>query len=606
MSPKRPFQSIRLRITLGTVLFTLLLSTAFGVASFMLFQNFAQASVLRAAEFSLQTVAQSVQQDLIELNSISNQQALNSSTLSALSQETSDRRKMVQVYDNASALVMRSRSYTYLQRLIITNCADRIVQVNAASSAAYYQPITQYNIERFPYIDATEDSIWQHIITDPFAPASSPASFLAVRPIYQPRTDICVGTVYVTASTRLLTNQLNSFGATPGAYIYFTTSAGSWRIEGESFVEETPQIFSVRSKNGIARSPDTVMETIRMADGGRYFRVSCPIEPFGITLSYIVPNSEIFAGQSALWAMILCLILLVLLVGAGLFVYLNRMIVQPVSKLRTRIQCIAQGDFSKDEEIEWNNELGDVGRGVNQLSTDVNSLMAKRVADEKERQHLEYKMLQNQVNPHFIYNTLNSIKWMATIQGASGIAEMTTAFSRLLKSVSKGNRPLHTLREEFALLNDYCTIQQYRYGGAITIEIADISDEALCNCLIPSFSLQPLAENAIFHGIEPKGGVGSIWLRIHQEENGDVCISMQDDGVGMEAATIEQVFCGEPRDETAHYSQIGLRNVHRRIQFAFGEEYGLAIESELGAYTRINLRIPYTHAKNPQKGEEQE
>lgn len=103
---------------------------------------------------------------------------------------------------------------------------------------------------------------------------------------------------------------------------------------------------------------------------------------------------------------------------------------------------------------------------------------------------------------------------MATIQGAPGIAEMTTSFARLLKSVSKGNRPLITLREEFALLNDYCTIQQYRYGGAITIEIAEISDERLCECLIPSFSLQPLAENAIFHGNRAEGRRGQ-YLAAH-------------------------------------------------------------------------------------------
>ena len=91
--------------------------------------------------------------------------------------------------------------------------------------------------------------------------------------------------------------------------------------------------------------------------------------------------------------------------------------------------------------------------------------MERRLEDEKQKQDLEYKMLQSQINPHFLYNTLNSIKWMATIQGANGISEMTTSLSRLLKSISKGTSLLIDIREELSLLENYFTIQSYRYGG---------------------------------------------------------------------------------------------------------------------------------------------
>ena len=99
--------------------------------------------------------------------------------------------------------------------------------------------------------------------------------------------------------------------------------------------------------------------------------------------------------------------------------------------------------------MEWDHELGDIGRGINDLSENVSELMEKRLEDEKQKQDLEYKMLQSQINPHFLYNTLNSIKWMATIQGATGISEMTTSLSRLLKSISKGTSLLIDIREEF-------------------------------------------------------------------------------------------------------------------------------------------------------------
>ena len=204
-------------------------------------------------------------------------------------------------------------------------------------------------------------------------------------------------------------------------------------------------------------------------------------------------------------------------------------------------------------------------------------------------------MLQNQINPHFIYNTLNSIKWMATIQHAPGIAEMVTALSRLLKSVSKSNERLVPLYEEFALLNDYFTIQQYRYGGTITLDVSYIEDEKLNQtCLIPRFTLQPLVENAIFHGIEPKGSAGEVTLRVERDTaNGDVLIRLTDDGIGMTAEQAAKALQEPgPEEAAAKYRHVGMWNVHKRLQYSFGEAYGLSIESEPGVGTTVMVRLP--------------
>ena len=99
---------------------------------------------------------------------------------------------------------------------------------------------------------------------------------------------------------------------------------------------------------------------------------------------------------------------------------------------------IEAGDFSRDSSTEWEHELGDIGKTINDLSENVLSLMNQRIDDERQKKDYEYRMLQSQINPHFLYNTLNSIKWMATVQNAPGIAEMTTSLSRLLKDISKG------------------------------------------------------------------------------------------------------------------------------------------------------------------------
>ena len=166
--------------------------------------------------------------------------------------------------------------------------------------------------------------------------------------------------------------------------------------------------------------------------------------------------------------------------------WLEWAITRPVEALQKRIEAVGGGDFTADPAVEWPNELGDIGRGINKLAADVDGLMNRRVEDERKKQELEYRMLQSEVNPHFIYNTLNSIRWMATIQHAPGIAEMVTAFARLTKSISKETQKLVPLQEELALLNDYFTIQQYRYGGDLEIEVSRIEDERLCrDCMIP-------------------------------------------------------------------------------------------------------------------------
>ena len=277
------------------------------------------------------------------------------------------------------------------------------------------------------------------------------------------------------------------------------------------------------------------------------------------------------------------------------YTLLRRMIAHPISALQSRIEKISGGDFSADPDIEWDNELGDIGRGINSMSAGVTALMEHRLEDEKQKQDLEYRMLQNQINPHFIYNTLNSIKWMATIQHAPGIAEMVMALSRLLKSISKSNERLVPLYEEFALLNDYFTIQQYRYGGTITLDVSYIEDESLNHsCLIPRFTLQPLVENAIFHGIEPKGSAGEVTLRVERDTaNGDVLIHLTDDGVGMTPEQAAKALQEPgPEEAAAKYRHVGMWNVHKRLQYSFGEAYGLSIESEPDIGTTVTIRLP--------------
>jgi two-component system sensor histidine kinase YesM len=289
-----------------------------------------------------------------------------------------------------------------------------------------------------------------------------------------------------------------------------------------------------------------------------------------------------------IWVIIIVILLLIALLSVFI---LHHSIGKPIRKIRLRLNAVSRGDFKPDYSIEWDNEFGDIGRGINNLSTDLEKLIETRIDDEKEKKDLEYKVLQNQINPHFLYNTLNSIKWMAAVQGADGIADMTTSLSRLLRSISKGTKLLIPLSEELSLVKDYFNIQNYRYGGTIKFDI-ECGDERLLDALIIKFTLQPIVENAIFHGLEPKGNVGSIRVIIEKISENDLQIIVWDNGVGISKEKIDLILSDDTIAPSEFFKDIGISNVHKRLQYEFGAEYGISIESVLNEYTKMIITIP--------------
>ena len=252
---------------------------------------------------------------------------------------------------------------------------------------------------------------------------------------------------------------------------------------------------------------------------------------------------------------------------------------------------IAAGNFYEDPSIEGEDELGTLGHGINEMAVNIRNLLNQVVKDEQEKRRLELEVLQNQVNPHFLYNTLNSLKLMATIQKADGIKEMVSALGRLLMNISKNTSEKISLEEELSLLDDYVHIQNIRYKGKIKLEY-HIENQADLNSKIIKFTLQPIVENAIFHGIEPKKDAGRIKIFITCADDDYIMICIEDDGVGITQEQIKSILTSLPVKKTRVLSGIGIKNVDERLKLVYGQQFGLSIESELGRYTRVYLKIP--------------
>lgn len=583
--------SIQVRVLALTLLFTLGVSLVIAIGNMRQMAAEWERTTLLNAEYALQTAATAIRRDIEEVDDLASWCAYNPSMRTYLLTDASNNNQALSMYPTVSAKYSTLRTMQYVQRFVLINAKGR--QMVFGTAVTNTVAMTPEVLARIPGYDE-EYSGWSCIMRDPMALTSQALDIIPVT-----RKLTLSGTsreahICAFVSPSLITAALKGFTMPEGSSLLWQMGGRYYSINGNILTEEP--LSDIPADRLDVDMLDDSTEVYSIAAGhDAQLMVRYPIGVHDLYLIEIIPNGPLQRQIPYLSDSLVISLLAILVLGLLLAFLLHHMITPPITALQNRITKISSGDFSFDPAIEWNNELGDIGRGINSMSASVTALMDHRLEDEKQKQDLEYRMLQNQINPHFIYNTLNSIKWMATIQHAPGIAEMVTALSRLLKSVSKSNERLVPLYEEFALLNDYFTIQQYRYGGTITLDVSYIEDEKLNHsCLIPRFTLQPLVENAIFHGIEPKGSAGEVTLRVERDTaNGDVLIRLTDDGIGMTAEQAAKALQEPgPEEAAAKYRHVGMWNVHKRLQYSFGEAYGLSIESEPGVGTTVMVRLP--------------
>ncbi|WP_069998970.1 sensor histidine kinase [Cellulosilyticum sp. I15G10I2] len=295
---------------------------------------------------------------------------------------------------------------------------------------------------------------------------------------------------------------------------------------------------------------------------------------------------------------VLCFTAIALL---GSVIFLSIQLTKPIKGILGHLKSISGGVLEIDKTTEGEDEIGTIGKGINDMVENISFLVDKLIEEERVKKDLEFKMLQNQINPHFLYNTLNCIKWMATIQNAVGISDMTGALASILQNISKGTDDKIPVYEEFLLVDDYMCIQNIRYNGKISLEY-HIEESDLTTASIIKFTLQPIIENAIFHGIEPKQGTGKIDVFL-KKVGEDLNIIIRDDGVGMNEKQLKQLFSEPLSNNKSSMNAIGIKNVDERLKIYYGEAYGLSVTSQEGLYTEVKICIPYEKVREDGGGE---
>jgi two-component system sensor histidine kinase YesM len=265
---------------------------------------------------------------------------------------------------------------------------------------------------------------------------------------------------------------------------------------------------------------------------------------------------------------------------------LSKRITEPIGKLADKAQSLGSGDFSLIPVETETKELKMLDDGFNEMVTKINNLIAKQIEDQKTLRHAELELLQAQINPHFLYNTLDSIVILAESDRTEDAVKMVTSLSVFFRnSLSKGH-DIISLRTERDQVSSYLAIQAVRYSDILDYEI-NIPEEFLL-FLTPKLILQPLVENALYHGIKNKRGPGKIIITGEQSGD-DLLLKVSDNGVGMTAEQLRALQTGVYEDR---HTGLGLVNVHKRIKLYCGEGYGLTFESKEGLGTTVTVSLP--------------
>lgn len=276
---------------------------------------------------------------------------------------------------------------------------------------------------------------------------------------------------------------------------------------------------------------------------------------------------------------VLCLLLSLLCAWA-----LSRHLSKPVNELDEAMGRVRQGDYDAELKSDRIDEMGRLTASFNRMTKEYRQNLERSVQRERELNETELSMMQAQLNPHFLYNTLDSLKWLGVTNGIPQVAAVSTDLAVLLRAGISGNR-LISLEEEIELLEKYLDIQLLRFEDRFACEI-DV-DESFQHCIVPKLILQPLLENAIIHGVSEMND-GYIKLSA-REENGTLVLSVQDNGAGIPPDILE---CLNRRDMEMPAGHLGLKNVDRIVRLYYGADYGISAGSEPGKGSYVELRLP--------------
>ena len=270
---------------------------------------------------------------------------------------------------------------------------------------------------------------------------------------------------------------------------------------------------------------------------------------------------------------------------------ISNTITQPINRLIVQMETVESGNLSLQPEV-YHGEMQVLAENFDHMVSQVHMMFEEVKETEKEKREMEMLALQAQINPHFLYNTLNSILWLSELQGADKVTQMLDSLIKVLQYTVDNTKEFVRVRDEVAFIHNYIRILNFRYFERFSF-IFDIKEDTL-EYEMPRFILQPLVENAVLHGFDNNDLNATVKLSIHLQD-GELFLCVSDDGRGMPEEKIREILHTDSSSKKS-LNKIGLYNVNQRICLTYGEEYAIHIDSKVGCFTKVTVRIPAQNA----------
>ncbi len=325
-------------------------------------------------------------------------------------------------------------------------------------------------------------------------------------------------------------------------------------------------------------------------DGQDCLLVSTRLKDTGWTVAATIPYGAITQQTTKLLSIFLVLCLLCAVIMVTVIIVQSGSFTRPISKLQKAMQTVSKGDMTVQIKEKRTDEFGELNEGFNRLVGELDQLII-HISESKERENLaKYQMLQSQINPHFLYNTLESIRMMAILQDEEEIAEALISLSKLFRYCIRQGDRLVTVREELEQAKNYLFLQSFRYQDRLQVNYH--VDEQVLDRQMPKVLLQPLLENAFAHGLQDREEIGIITITVAQTQGG-TAFSIHDNGCGIDGDTLTALRL---KLENGSAESIGLANVNERLRLYYKSTQGLHIESTPGEGTTVSFTVPHNQS----------
>ena len=370
-----------------------------------------------------------------------------------------------------------------------------------------------------------------------------------------------------------------------GGYIYLMDSKGEiiWHPKYELIASGR-----VKENNLVAAGYDDGSRE-EIFNGTRQTVVTKTVGYTGWKLVGVIKGTGISLNMLKTRLFIVFVILLIIFIVILINSYISFRVTNPIRELEKSVKALEEGNLDADIYMGGSYEVQHLGKSVQDMKFRIKGLMQDIVNEHEEKRKSEFDSLQAQINPHFLYNTLDIIVWQIENEKQSEAVHTVTALARFFRlSLGKGKN-IVTVKDEIDHVKNYLMIQHMRFKNKFDYEF-DIAEDVL---ELPSLKLmlQPLVENAIYHGIKEKEGQGMIMVKAWSKED-ELYLSVADNGLGMTEDKVEMILTGKSTSGNGRGSGIGVKNVNERIKLYFGEAYGLTIDSEPDEGTTVIIHLP--------------